>query len=167
MCYKVIYYFLGETGGTNMKVYEVPAQADDELQKKIADLLMQQMTRTHTEETYQTLLNGIQQSLQEGSLSKIAIAEEQGTVLGLAFFNIGISLKKGGKYIWLNDLFVHNEHRNRGIAKKILLHVIHWAENEGLKGIELETGINNSVTKHLYNSLGFHDIISKRYGFTF
>jgi GNAT superfamily N-acetyltransferase len=167
MCYKVIYYFLGETGGTNMKVYEVPAQADDELQKKIADLLMQQMTRTHTEETYQTLLNGIQQSLQEGSLSKIVIAEEQGTVLGLAFFNIGISLKKGGKYIWLNDLFVHNEHRNRGIAKKILLHVIHWAENEGLKGIELETGINNSVTKHLYNSLGFHDIISKRYGFTF
>jgi GNAT superfamily N-acetyltransferase len=88
-------------------------------------------------------------------------------VLGLAFLNIGINLRSGGYYIWLNELYVHNEHRNKGIGRKLLLHVIYWAEKEGFKSIELETGISNAVTKHLYNSLDFHDIVSKRYGFSF
>ena len=150
-----------------MKVYQVSIHAKHQLREKIADLLMLQMTRMNTKEAYQLVLNGINSALEENSPAKILIAEEEDRVLGIAFFNIGISLKKGGPYIWLNDLFVHPDHRNRGIAKKLLLHLIRWAENEDIRGIELETGVNNSVTQHLYNSLGFYDIISKRYGFNF
>jgi GNAT superfamily N-acetyltransferase len=80
---------------------------------------------------------------------------------------LGISIRIGGPYLWLNELYVHEEYRNKGIARKLLLHLIYWAERDGIKSIELETGINNSVTKHLYNSLDFHDIISKRYAFNF
>lgn len=153
--------------GDCMKVYIVPDEADQKLVEKIASLLMQQMTRHNTKEAYNLLLNGINLALKNDSPAHIIVAEENDEILGVAFFNIGVSLKLGGHYIWLNDLFVHSEHRNQGIAKKMLLHLIRFAEKENIRGIELETGVNNAVTKHLYNSLGFYEIVSDRYCFYF
>ncbi|MDN4523698.1 GNAT family N-acetyltransferase [Fictibacillus fluitans] len=150
-----------------MFVYEVPSTASDEVTKKIADLISQQRTRSEDDGGYEKVLTGISLAIKEESNSGVIIAEEDGEVLGVAFYNIGISLPLGGPYLWLNELFVREDARNKGIARKILLHLIHWAEREGIKSIDLETGINNSVTKHLYNSLDFHDIISQRYRFNF
>lgn len=150
-----------------MKVYKVPNHVEPTLIKKIVSLLMEQMTRHDTEEAYNLVLNGVKLALYEESPAHIIVAEENDEILGVAFFNVGISLKMGGYYVWLNDLFVHSEYRNRGIAKKMLLHLIRWSEKENIRGIELETGINNSVTKHLYNSLGFYEIVSDRYCFNF
>ncbi|HEX6923563.1 MAG TPA: GNAT family N-acetyltransferase [Bacillales bacterium] len=150
-----------------MDVYELPKDADDALKENLADLFMQQISMHGEGNSYDLVRNGINQVLQENSGSRILIAEEDGDVLGMALLNIGISLRDGGKYLWLNELYVDNETRNKGIGRKLLLHIIYWAENEGIKTIELETGISNSVTKHLYNSLGFYDVVSKRYGFRF
>ncbi|WP_209121851.1 GNAT family N-acetyltransferase [Alkalihalobacillus sp. BA299] len=150
-----------------MKIYEVPKDADQSLRIRLADLLMGQMESLGKEDAYDRLLEAINLALQEGSSAHIFVAELEEVIVGAAFFNIGISMTIGGHYIWLNDLYVHKEFRNRGIAKKLLLKIIYWSENKNIKGIELETGINNEATKALYNSLGFYDIISKRYGFRF
>jgi GNAT superfamily N-acetyltransferase len=150
-----------------VKIYELQADSPDIIKRSIADLLSQQRTRTEDKAAYDALVNGINLAASSKLNSRLLIAEKENEVVGIAFYNVGISLNHGGPYIWLNELFVHEEWRNRGIARKLLLHIIYWAEKEGLKSIELETGINNSVTKHLYNSLGFHEIISKRYRFTF
>lgn len=150
-----------------MIVYEVPAHATEDLVKKIADLISQQRTLSDDEGSYQKVVASITLAIKDESNSGIIIAEEDEEVLGIAFYNIGISLPLGGPYVWLNELFVREDSRNKGIARKILLHLIHWAEREGIKSIDLETGINNSVTKHLYNSLDFHDIVSQRYRFNF
>lgn len=150
-----------------MKIFQVPVHADQHSRKKIADLLMMQMTRSDSKEAYELLLDGINAALSEQSGARIIVAEEEDAILGVAFFNTGVSLKLGGPYVWLNDLFVHPDHRNRGIAKRLLLHLIRWAEKEKIRAIELETGVNNSVTKHLYHSLSFHNIVSERYVFHF
>lgn len=150
-----------------MKVYEVPKDASEEMIKDVADLLMGQMESIGLDNAYDLLIHSIHLTLEEGSNAHLFVADVDGEILGAAFMNISISLDKGGKYIWLNDLFVDKNHRNRGIAKKMLLKIIYWAENNELKGIELETGINNEATKALYNSLGFYDVVSKRYGFRF
>ncbi|RKD75612.1 ribosomal protein S18 acetylase RimI-like enzyme [Sinobaca qinghaiensis] len=150
-----------------MKVYEVPKDASEEMIKDVADLLMGQMESIGLDNAYDLLIDSIHLTLEEGSNAHLFVADVDGAILGAAFMNISISLDKGGKYIWLNDLFVDKNHRNRGIAKKMLLKIIYWAENNELKGIELETGINNEATKALYNSLGFYDVVSKRYGFRF
>ncbi|WP_017726886.1 GNAT family N-acetyltransferase [Halalkalibacterium ligniniphilum] len=150
-----------------VKVFEVSRDADESLRLKIAELLMGQMESIGSNDPYQQLLHTIYLSLETQSQAHIFVAEKDKAIVGAAFFNVGISMEKGGHYIWLNDLYVHKEHRNQGIAKKLLLKIIHWAETEDIKGIELETGINNEATKALYNSLGFYDIVSKRYGFRF
>lgn len=150
-----------------MEIYKVSNDADSALRKKISDLLFLKMENIGSDDPLERIEHALDLTLQEGSSAHIFVAEEDNRIVGIAFFNIGISVKKGGKYVWLNDLYVHPDYRNRGIAKKILLKLIHWAEGEGCKGIELETGINNAATKALYNSLGFYEIVSKRYGYRY
>lgn len=150
-----------------MDIYELPQHADETLKQKVAALFMRQISMYDGEDTHQRVMSGIDQVLADGSLSKIIIVEEKGDVLGMALVNIGISLRAGGKYIWLNELYVNDDYQNQGIGRQLLLHIIYWAENEQIQSIELETGISNAVTKHLYNSLGFYDVVSKRYGFSF
>ncbi|MFC0557727.1 GNAT family N-acetyltransferase [Halalkalibacter alkalisediminis] len=150
-----------------VKVYEVDKDVDIQFKRRVANLFMGQLEPIGPANVYDQLMRTIDLALKQDSQAHIFVAEKQDTLVGAAFFNVALSIDKGGHYIWLNDLYVHKEHRNQGIAKKLLLHVIYWAENEGIKGIELETGINNEATKSLYNSLGFYDIISKRYGFRY
>ncbi|MBH0170520.1 GNAT family N-acetyltransferase [Fictibacillus sp. 18YEL24] len=150
-----------------MKIYRVTNEAESHIIEEIAHLFLQQRTMDGQPEEKTRTFAGIKMALDNPEKSGIIIAEEENSVIGLAFFNLGVSLRIGGPYLWLNELYVHEKHRNRGIARKLLLHLIYWAERDGIKSIELETGINNSVTKHLYNSLDFHDIISKRYAFHF
>ncbi len=149
-----------------VKIYEVSKDASKEFRQRIANLFMGQMGTLGYENANELLMTAIELALDEHSQAHIFVAEKDGDLVGAAFLNVMISIDIG-RYIWLNDLYVHKEHRNQGIAKKMLLYIIHWAEQRGIKGIELETGVNNEATKALYNSLGFYDVVSKRYGFRF
>lgn len=147
-----------------MKVYKVDKSLDTQIHVAISDLMMEQMNSLSASLSEEELLNTIDLALQVDSGAEIFVAEKNNEIVGCAFLNSGIALDKGGRYIWLNDLYVKKAFRQQGIAKKLLLKVLYWAEQAGYKGIELETGVNNAATKKLYNSLGFYDIVSKRYG---
>ncbi|WP_349410222.1 GNAT family N-acetyltransferase [Pseudalkalibacillus sp. SCS-8] len=150
-----------------MNVYELEKDTPDSLKKQVAELLTRQRISNENFGTFDQIMTGIHLALESKETAYIVVAEIDDEIVGAAFFNIGVSLARGGHYMWLNELYVHEEFRNKGIAKKLLLHVVYWAERSGIKSIELETGINNVVTKHLYNSLGFYEVVSKRYGFSF
>jgi GNAT superfamily N-acetyltransferase len=150
-----------------MKIYNLKDDPSDEKKIKVANLLSKQITRSNEKEAFDKLLNGIHLAVSGEYDANILIAEKNDEIIGIAFYNVGVNINNGGPYLWLNELYVEEESRNQGIARKLLLHIIHLSENKGIKTIELETGINNSVTKHLYNSLGFQEIVSKRYRFTF
>ncbi|MBM7643998.1 ribosomal protein S18 acetylase RimI-like enzyme [Scopulibacillus daqui] len=150
-----------------MKIYQITEDTTDAIKQQMAELFMQQISVTTNEESFRKISQAIELTIKSNGTSRIIIAEENGIVLGLALLNIGVDLRTGGHYLWLNELYVHNEYRNKGIGRKLLLYIIHMAESENIKSIELETGVNNSVTKHMYNSLGFYEIVSKRYGFSF
>ena len=150
-----------------MNIYKIANNIDQSLRNKIVDLLLIKLKNVGADDAHERILAALDLTLQENSSAHIIVAELDDIVVGIAFFNVSISIKKGGYYVWLNDLYVHEEYRKRGIAKKLLLKLIYWAETEDIKGIELETGINNAATKALYNSLGFYDVISTRYGFRY
>lgn len=147
-----------------MDVFLVKSNADKQLKGKIVQLMMEQMEAISDSDAYSRLVTAVDLALMDGSSAKLFAVEDNNQIVGLAFLNIGISLEKGGHYIWLNDLYVLKSYRQKGIAKKLLLHILFWAEQNNLTGIELETGVNNIATKRLYNSFGFYDIVSKRYG---
>lgn len=149
-----------------MKIYQIQKPGTREEIQKLAGLMMEQMEQLSSPPHIEELENTIELALKEECASEFFVAEKQGDFIGCAFMNKGVGLDKGGYYIWLNDLYVKKSQRKQGIARKMLLYVLQWAEEENFKGIELETGMNNEATKRLYNSLGFYDIISKRYGRT-
>lgn len=148
-----------------INVFKVKKDPQTETLFAITNLAMEQIRQLSSTLSEDDILKTVDLALQPNSSAEIFVAEKNDEIVGYAFLNTGIALDKGGKYIWLNDLYVKKSERQQGIARKILLQVMFWAEQEGFKGIELETGINNIATKKLYNSLGFYDIVSKRYGF--
>jgi ribosomal protein S18 acetylase RimI-like enzyme len=58
--------------------------------------------------------------------------------------------------LWiLNDLFVAEESRRRGVARMLLEAAHDYAVHTGAKGIELSTAANNAKAQALYESFGF------------
>lgn len=58
------------------------------------------------------------------------------------------------KPLWLlNDLFVSPDHRKRGVARALMQHAADFARSSGAKGLMLETAVDNTPAKALYESL--------------
>ncbi|MGD7023176.1 N-acetyltransferase family protein [Rossellomorea vietnamensis] len=84
--------------------------------------------------------------------------EEQGEVVEpLGFTQIypifsSVSLKT---HWLLNDLFVAEKARRRGIGEELLNHAKQLAESTGAKGVTLETAHDNYNAQKLYEKFGF------------
>jgi ribosomal protein S18 acetylase RimI-like enzyme len=62
----------------------------------------------------------------------------------------------GLKKIWiLNDLFVAEGHRKKGIARSLINHVIEFCKATGRKKVVLSTAYTNTNAQKLYEQLGF------------
>ena len=62
----------------------------------------------------------------------------------------------GLKKIWiLNDLFVAQEHRKKGIARSLINQVIAHSKATGRKKVVLSTAYTNTKAQKLYEQLGF------------
>ncbi len=59
--------------------------------------------------------------------------------------------------IWiLNDLYVIEVARRRGVAKALIARGKHLAEETGAKAMSLSTAMENAPSRKLYESLDFH-----------
>lgn len=62
----------------------------------------------------------------------------------------------GMKKIWiLNDLFVAEAHRQKGIARSLINHAIAYCKASGRKKLVLSTAYTNRNAQQLYEQLGF------------
>ncbi|RMG20961.1 MAG: GNAT family N-acetyltransferase [Bacteroidetes bacterium] len=60
------------------------------------------------------------------------------------------------KRLWiLNDLFVVKKNRRKGVATKLIAQAKELAEQTGAHGLMLETEVDNTMAKKLYEKLGF------------
>ena len=58
--------------------------------------------------------------------------------------------------VWLlNDLYVAPEARRRGVARALMNATRAFGEKTGVRGIALETGIDNTQAQALYEDLGY------------
>ena len=62
----------------------------------------------------------------------------------------------GMRKIWiLNDLFVVQSHRQKGIARALINHVLGYSKETGRKKVVLSTAYDNFNAQRLYEKLGF------------
>lgn len=87
--------------------------------------------------------------------SVIFLAMKNGVAIGFtqlypSFTSVGMAR------IWiLNDLFVHEAHRNKGVAQMLMEHAIDYSKTTGRKKIVLSTAYDNTNAQSLYEKLGF------------
>lgn len=87
--------------------------------------------------------------------------EAQGFVLNYTSFS-SVSL---GKIIVLNDLFVLPEHRQKGVANKLIQRVKQFAREKGAIRVDLSTAKDNYNAQALYEKIGFEQG-SKFFGYS-
>lgn len=87
----------------------------------------------------------------------LALEKDSDNKSGMGFVQLypsysSVSMKR----IWiLNDLFVCEDHRNKGVAEALIMASKELAEESDAKGLILETHNSNLSAQKLYEKIGF------------
>ncbi|MCW5519672.1 GNAT family N-acetyltransferase [Aureitalea sp. L0-47] len=82
------------------------------------------------------------------------VVSEDGEGMGFTQLYPSFSSVSMQRVFILNDLFVSNAFRGRGIGEALLEHAQVFARNEGSRGLTLETAVDNPAQR-LYERLGW------------
>lgn len=98
---------------------------------------------------------GLLMLLDEGERARIAVAEADGQIVGMAILHYSISTALGRKAATLEDVIVKPEFRGRGVGKTLLAYVIEQARTDGAARITLLTDHDNASGQAFYAAGGF------------
>jgi N-acetylglutamate synthase len=74
-----------------------------------------------------------------------------------------------GDHVGLFDIVTHRDLRRRGLGRRLVLSLLHWAKKEGARKAYLQVALNNEAALGLYSGLGFTEVYRywyrvKKYG---
>ncbi|MCB1214999.1 MAG: GNAT family N-acetyltransferase [Deltaproteobacteria bacterium] len=102
-----------------------------------------------------------QVSEQQKTGYQLAFLERQAQILAVAGFRFSHNLA-WGKFIYVDDLVVAEEHRSKGWGQKLLAYLINLAQEEGCTQIHLDSGMHRQAAHAFYEKSGL-----KKTGFHF
>jgi GNAT superfamily N-acetyltransferase len=85
----------------------------------------------------------------------IAIARMGTSVVGMITAQLVVSTSEGGYSIWVEDLYVKPEKRNKGIGSALLDEIMRWGKKMGVKRYQLVADRNNSYALGYYKKQGW------------
>ncbi|WZL73332.1 GNAT family N-acetyltransferase [Clostridiaceae bacterium 35-E11] len=88
---------------------------------------------------------------------KIFMIEYEGQIVGYANTWSIYSVWMMGRTLTIDDLFIHEAHRHKGLGKKVVKAIIEYAKNHGMKRVQLLAEKDNDVANHVYRKCGFSD----------
>ncbi|MDA9266855.1 GNAT family N-acetyltransferase [Salibacteraceae bacterium] len=95
----------------------------------------------------------------EHPLYQLAVAEYEGSVLGIALYYFAYSTWKG-RYLYLEDFVVKEEMRGKGIGKPLFQFIVNIAKEEGVKRMGWQVLDWNEPAIKFYETYGA-DLSSK------
>lgn len=102
----------------------------------------------------QAAMNFLRQRLELGD-SVVFLASEADIGVGFVQLYPSFSSAAMARTLILNDLFVHEAHRRKGIARQLIASAMNYAEVVGAARMTLSTGIDNTVAQAAYESQGW------------
>ena len=93
--------------------------------------------------------------LQHGDAGGIWLIELAGSTIGYIALCFGYSIELGGRDAFIDELFILEEHRGRGVGKTVLEDIQSKAREMKVKALHLEVERSNDRARKLYRSLGF------------
>lgn len=102
-----------------------------------------------------TVLKGVQAGLAQPNLCRYFVAEVDGRVIGQAMITYEWSDWRNGELWWIQSVYVHPDHRRRGIFRALFQHIRLIAQNHPkVRGLRLYVEADNQIGKNVYQSLG-------------
>ena len=89
--------------------------------------------------------------------SVVLLAEDAGTTLGFTQLYPLFSSVRTGRSWLLNDLYVAEDARRRGVGRALLDAAATFARDDGAAGLMLETSRDNAPARALYRDAGWHE----------
>jgi len=93
--------------------------------------------------------------LAQPETGRIYCARAEGKVAGMVSLLFTISTAEGGRVAWLEDLIIHPDHRNGGLGRRLIDHVLAEAHALGCTRVTLLTDDTNTGAMRFYERAGF------------
>ncbi|WP_158542331.1 GNAT family N-acetyltransferase [Lujinxingia litoralis] len=151
---------------TEAPVIELPEPADAPV---LARLFQEDMTDLGVETALDDLEKLAEMVIEEALSSPprcicyVARLDEGGEAVGVVLANFHWSLKFAGRALWIEELYVTPAARRRRLGRRLVEQVLDWAEDHGIRGIDLEAYQGNTPASILYRSLGFYRLGRERF----
>ena len=111
-----------------------------------SDAVLYPVPLKHFESTFDEIMKG-------SEFAKCYIVEENGEILGYGLTARTFSQEAGGLSVFIEELYIKDGFRSRGIGKKLIEHII--ADEPCAKRFRLEIEADNKRAIELYSRLGF------------
>lgn len=103
----------------------------------------------------ETLERGVRAGILDASRARYFVAEQDREVVGQVMLTLEWSDWRNGEVWWFQSVYVHPEHRRRGVFRKLFEHVRRTAESTpGVVGLRLYVENENEIAQQTYRELG-------------
>ena len=119
-----------------------------------------QLSAEELRPTVQAMLEDSDRTLVIGAFHEGLPGFAHGKMVGVLLMNVFFSLEQAGEAGWIEELFVREDYRRKGIAGRLLDQALTWAKARGVRAIDLEVGDGHEpeAAHHLYVRQGFQKI---------
>ena len=93
------------------------------------------------------------------ALGEVRLMQEDGEIVGYFALTFGYSLEFHGRFALLDEMYIRDEYRGRGLGREALEAVEAACRDRGIEALRLEVEQSNMHAQSLYRSSGFqsHD----------
>jgi len=90
---------------------------------------------------------------------QLFVADINGVVAGYLAVTLGYSLEYGGRDAFIDEVFVDERFRRRGLGSEAVDLALSWCRDNGVKALHLEVESHRPAARRLYEQKGFelHD----------
>jgi len=86
----------------------------------------------------------------------LAAVDRTGALAGVAVVSFVWTLEHGGLAAWLDELYVDESARRRGLGRALVDAVFALAHEHGAVAVDLEVEVGHDAAERLYRRMGFH-----------
>jgi len=136
-----------------------PVQSIEEIPdlEDLITLIGKQLSSYGSESGSGRIRTAVLNALKEESRAVFFLWSDYKERLGaFAFANINSGLESGADYLWINELFVDEMFRKRGVASQILNYIETWAVEQQIVYTACSTSEKNHPAMELYKRNGFN-----------
>lgn len=89
--------------------------------------------------------------------ARIWLIEVDQLIAGYAVLTFGFSLEYGGRDAIIDELYLRESYRNRGLGKQVMELLRGFCYSEGIKALHLEVFNHNQAAYRFYRNQGFRE----------